>query len=117
MERSPPRRPDREDRHAGLAYALWLPDDPKPWPGVVIVHGAGSRKENHADFARLAVASGWAALAFDLTRHGARPAGGPRSLSPCRATARRSRRCRPQPSRTWSRWRRYSGQRRAWIRA
>src|SRR3954447_17026488 len=70
MERSPPRRPDREDRHAGLAYALWLPDDPPPWPGVVIVHGAGSRKENHFDFARLAVASGWAALGFDLPGHG-----------------------------------------------
>jgi alpha-beta hydrolase superfamily lysophospholipase len=36
----------------------------------VVVHGAGSRKENHADFARLAVASGWAALAFDLPGHG-----------------------------------------------
>jgi uncharacterized protein len=70
MERSQPRRPDREDRHAGLAYALWLPKDPAPWPGIVIVHGAGSRKENHADFARLATASGWAALAFDLPGHG-----------------------------------------------
>jgi alpha-beta hydrolase superfamily lysophospholipase len=37
----------------------------------VIVHGAGSRKENHADFARLATAAGWAALAFDLPGHGA----------------------------------------------
>jgi alpha-beta hydrolase superfamily lysophospholipase len=37
---------------------------------VVIVHGAGSRKENHADFARLATANGWAALAFDLPGHG-----------------------------------------------
>jgi len=37
---------------------------------VVIVHGAGSCKENHADFARLAMASGWAALAFDLPGHG-----------------------------------------------
>jgi hypothetical protein len=40
-------------------------------PGVVIVHGAGSRKENHADFARLANANGWAALAFDARGHGA----------------------------------------------
>jgi uncharacterized protein len=70
MERSTPRRPNREDAHGGLAYALWLPDDPPPSPAVVIVHGAGSRKENHADFARLAVASGWAALAFDLPGHG-----------------------------------------------
>jgi len=37
---------------------------------VVIVHGAGSRKENHADFARLANANGWAALAFDARGHG-----------------------------------------------
>src|SRR5436190_3544561 len=70
MERSPTRRPDREEHHAGLSYALWLPADAPPWPGVVIVHGAGSRKENHADFARLATASGWAALAFDLPGHG-----------------------------------------------
>ena len=71
MERSAPRRPDGEDFHRGLSYALWLPDDPPPWPGMVIVHGAGSRKENHADFARLATAAGWAALAFDLPGHGA----------------------------------------------
>ena len=88
MERPPPRPPDREDRHDGLAYALWLPDRmgaageaergarsrqlPRPpWPGIVICHGAGSRKENHADFARLAAASGWAALGFDARGHGA----------------------------------------------
>ena len=85
MEHPPPRRPDREDRHQGLAYALWLPDPggpenrrgaasrplpPPPWPGIVICHGAGSRKENHADFARLAAANGWAALAFDARGHG-----------------------------------------------
>ena len=70
MERSALRRPDREGREAGLAYALWLPHDPPPWPALVIVHGAGSRKENHADFARLATAGGWAALAFDLPGHG-----------------------------------------------
>ena len=85
MEIAPPRQPDREDRHEGLAYTLWLPDPggpedrrghatrpvpPPPWPGVVICHGAGSRKENHADFARLAAAGGWAALAFDARGHG-----------------------------------------------
>jgi len=70
MERSVPRRPDREDVEGGLAYALWLPGDEPPWPAIVIVHGAGSRKENHADFARLATASGWAALSFDLPGHG-----------------------------------------------
>jgi fermentation-respiration switch protein FrsA (DUF1100 family) len=87
MDHPTPRRPDREDAHGGLAYSLWLPDrmgaggeaergaatrplpDP-PWPGIVILHGAGSRKENHADFARLAAASGWAALSFDVRGHG-----------------------------------------------
>lgn len=34
------------------------------------MHGAGSRKENHADFARLATANGWAAITFDLPGHG-----------------------------------------------
>ena len=74
MERPPPRRADREDVHNGLAYALWLPDEASPEapvPGVVVVHGAGSRKENHADFARLATAQAWAAVTFDLPGHGA----------------------------------------------
>ncbi|HEX2358854.1 MAG TPA: alpha/beta hydrolase [Solirubrobacterales bacterium] len=85
MEPATPRRPDREGRLDGLAYALWLPDrreardrrgeparplPPHPWPGVVITHGAGSCKENHADFARLAAANGWAALSFDQRGHG-----------------------------------------------
>jgi uncharacterized protein len=73
MERPQPRRPAREDRHNGLAYALWLPDAVRSaaaFPAIVIVHGAGSGKENHADFARLATAGGWAALTFDLPGHG-----------------------------------------------
>jgi pimeloyl-ACP methyl ester carboxylesterase len=37
---------------------------------MVIVHGAGSRKENHADFGRRCAASGWAALAYDQRGHG-----------------------------------------------
>jgi uncharacterized protein len=88
MDRPPPRQPDREELRDGLAYALWLPDrmgsageaergarsrplPQPPWPGIVIAHGAGSRKENHADFARLAAANGWAALSFDARGHGA----------------------------------------------
>ena len=66
MERSMP----REGTHNGLAYALQLPAEGPSFPGVVVVHGAGSRKENHADFARLAIANGWAALTFDLPGHG-----------------------------------------------
>jgi fermentation-respiration switch protein FrsA (DUF1100 family) len=37
---------------------------------MVIVHGAGSRKENHGDFGRACAASGWAALAYDQRGHG-----------------------------------------------
>ena len=70
MERSQ-RLADREDRHRGLAYSLWLPEPATgASPGVVVVHGAGSRKENHVDFAALATANGWAALTFDLPGHG-----------------------------------------------
>ena len=58
------------DFHEGLAYRTWLPESPPPWPAIVIVHGAGSRKENHADFARLAASFGWAALAYDQRGHG-----------------------------------------------
>jgi pimeloyl-ACP methyl ester carboxylesterase len=36
----------------------------------VILHGAGSSKENHHDFARAAVAAGFAAVAFDQRGHG-----------------------------------------------
>src|SRR5437764_1661558 len=55
----------------GLAYSLWLPaDDQQPRGGVVILHGAGSCKENHHDFARAALAAGFAALAFDQRGHG-----------------------------------------------
>jgi uncharacterized protein len=54
----------------GLAYRIWLPESRPPWPGVLVLHGAGSRKENHADFARRAAGFGWAALAYDQRGHG-----------------------------------------------
>jgi len=53
----------------GLAYALFLPDD-EPRAGVVILHGAGSAKESHFDFARSCRADGIAALAYDARGHG-----------------------------------------------
>jgi uncharacterized protein len=53
----------------GLAYALFLPDG-EPDVGVVILHGAGSAKESHFDFARGCVADGMAALAYDARGHG-----------------------------------------------
>jgi uncharacterized protein len=65
-----PVRPVELDVVDGLAYSLWMPEHP-PRGGVVILHGAGSCKENHHDFARVAVASGLAALAFDQRGHGA----------------------------------------------
>jgi fermentation-respiration switch protein FrsA (DUF1100 family) len=37
---------------------------------MVIVHGAGSCKENHGDFARACAMSGWAAVAYDQRGHG-----------------------------------------------
>jgi alpha-beta hydrolase superfamily lysophospholipase len=48
---------------------LFLPDE-EPAGGVVILHGAGSAKENHFDFARAARAHGLAALAYDARGHG-----------------------------------------------
>ncbi len=57
--------------HDGRPYMLWLPDSPAPWRAMLILHGAGSRKENHGDFGRACAASGWAALAYDQRGHGA----------------------------------------------
>jgi uncharacterized protein len=53
----------------GLAYALFLPDE-RAETGVLILHGAGSAKESHFDFGRLAAANGLAALAYDARGHG-----------------------------------------------
>src|SRR5918995_6988754 len=53
----------------GLAYALFLPEG-EPRAGVVILHGAGSAKESHFDFARGCRADGMAALAYDVRGHG-----------------------------------------------
>jgi pimeloyl-ACP methyl ester carboxylesterase len=61
--------PPRLGTHNGLAYALFTPAA-EPTAGVVILHGAGSAKENHFDFGRAARAHGLAALAFDARGHG-----------------------------------------------
>jgi len=55
--------------HDGLSYSLWLPKG-QARGGVVVLHGAGSCKENHHDFARAAIGSGLAAIAFDQRGHG-----------------------------------------------
>ncbi len=53
----------------GLAYALFLPAGESAG-GVVMVHGAGSQKENQFDMARAVRAAGVAALCFDQRGHG-----------------------------------------------
>lgn len=55
--------------HDGLAYALFLPERPAR-VGVLILHGAGSAKESHFDFARGCRDEGMAALAYDVRGHG-----------------------------------------------
>jgi dienelactone hydrolase len=54
----------------GLALSALLFEGAPGAPGVVMLHGAGSRKENHLDFAeRIADAGVWA-LVPDLRGHG-----------------------------------------------
>ena len=61
--------PEDLGRRDGLAYALFLPEG-EPLGAVMILHGAGSAKESHYDFARECRAYGFAALAFDMRGHG-----------------------------------------------
>jgi uncharacterized protein len=76
-----PELPAEIGGHDGLSYSLWLPTKAPPSGaadhstmtapgGVVILHGAGSCKENHHDFARAALGAGLAAIAFDQRGHG-----------------------------------------------
>jgi uncharacterized protein len=67
--RHPTPTPPELASHDGLAYALFLPDG-EPDVGVVVLHGAGSSKESHFDFARGCRADGMAALAYDARGHG-----------------------------------------------
>jgi alpha-beta hydrolase superfamily lysophospholipase len=64
-----PVRPRETGRRDGLAYTLWTPSAPAR-RGVVIVHGAGSAKESHYDFARALLPLGIASIAFDARGHG-----------------------------------------------
>ncbi|MCW2986436.1 MAG: lysophospholipase [Conexibacter sp.] len=54
----------------GLAWARFAPAGREPAAGVVVLHGADSRKESHFDFARACADGGLAALAFDARGHG-----------------------------------------------
>src|SRR5690242_17449951 len=67
--------PDERGVHDGRPYWLWTPKPeagapPPPWPAMVIVHGAGSGKESHADFGRHCAAHGWVAITYDQRGHG-----------------------------------------------
>ena len=68
MRHDVPERPELGERD-GLVYALFLPEQ-APSAGVVVIHGAGSAKENHFDFARAVQAHGMAAVCFDQRGHG-----------------------------------------------
>ena len=79
MKHAPPAPPELGS-HDGLAYALFLPER-EPTAGVVVLHGAGSAKESHFDFARGCREEGMAALAFDARGHGSSEgAFGPRAI-------------------------------------
>jgi pimeloyl-ACP methyl ester carboxylesterase len=62
-------RPAEIARHDGLAYALWLPAD-TVHGAVVVLHGAGSCKESHYDYARALLPMGFASIVFDQRGHG-----------------------------------------------
>jgi uncharacterized protein len=68
MKHAPPAPPELGTLD-GLAYALFLPED-EPAAGVVVLHGAGSAKESHFDFARGCREEGMVALVFDARGHG-----------------------------------------------
>lgn len=65
-------QPDEEGMHDGLAYALFTPSAAARG-GVVVIHGADSRKENHYDWGRECRAAGLAAVVYDQRGHGASP--------------------------------------------
>jgi alpha-beta hydrolase superfamily lysophospholipase len=61
-------RPEIGERE-GISYAFFSPGA-DPEGGVLILHGAGSAKESHFDFARVCVAYGFSALSYDARGHG-----------------------------------------------
>ena len=64
-----PELPSETGVRDGLSYSLWLPST-TALGGVVILHGAGSCKENHYDFARAVLGAGHGAIVFDQRGHG-----------------------------------------------
>jgi uncharacterized protein len=86
MKHAPPAPPELGTLD-GLAYALFLPEG-EPSAAVVVLHGAGSAKESHFDFARGCREEGLVALAYDARGHG-RSAGafGPKAIDDVLAMA------------------------------
>jgi pimeloyl-ACP methyl ester carboxylesterase len=68
----PPEPLTIESDGLALAGLLYRPAGP-PRGALVVCHGAGSRKENHALTGEQAAAAGLAALAFDARGHGESP--------------------------------------------
>jgi pimeloyl-ACP methyl ester carboxylesterase len=63
--------PAETGEHDGLAWARFEPAGGREAAaGVVVLHGADSRKESHFDFCRACAGGGLAALAFDARGHG-----------------------------------------------
>jgi uncharacterized protein len=55
--------------HDGISFAYFEPAG-EPEAGVLILHGAGSAKESHFDYARVCSAYGLSALSYDARGHG-----------------------------------------------
>src|SRR5947209_13720865 len=53
-----------------LSANLYLPVASGWSPAILVCHGFGSRKENHAGFAEMAASEGFASLIMDLRGHG-----------------------------------------------
>jgi alpha-beta hydrolase superfamily lysophospholipase len=63
--------PTELGRQTGLSYAFWAPAEGRvARAGILILHGAGSCKERHYDFARAALALDLAVIVFDQRGHG-----------------------------------------------
>ncbi|WP_372790652.1 alpha/beta hydrolase family protein [Paraconexibacter sp.] len=61
--------PEEEDRHRGLRYSLFVPTAP-PHGAILVLHGAGSTRSSHHDYARSCRDAGFAAMCFDQRGHG-----------------------------------------------
>ena len=68
-DRPAPKPPSSTGRERGLAWAMWESES-EPLGGIAILHGAGSRKENHYSIAREFSAARVAAICFDQRGHG-----------------------------------------------